>query len=211
VTQPRPQNAYAEHNKLWESIPGFFDYQGPYSGLAADVPDSDPIVEIGSWLGKSAAYLARELQLRGKTNKVYCVDTWAGDASLMKQVAELGGPDQVFAAFLRNMRTLAGRVLPIRMNSVSAAACFEDESVAAVFIDAEHTYAAVMAELTAWYPKLLPGGLIFGHDYVPLHPVSRINVVAAVDEFFQGKNLELRPMSRVWKHVKPGQGPRIWS
>jgi len=211
AVQPRPANAYTAHNKLWESIPGFFDFQGPYSGLAADVPDGEIIVEVGSWLGKSAAYLARELQLRGKTNKLFCVDTWAGDDSLKAQVAEMGGPDEVFATFLRNMRPLVGRVMPIHMSSVEAAAQFDNESIAAVFIDADHTYDAVMEDLQSWFPKVRPGGMIFGHDYVPTHPVSRVNVVAAVDEFFRDKSLELRPMSRVWKHVKPGEGLRIWS
>ena len=161
-------------------------------------------MEVGSWLGKSAHYLARELQLRGKTNPLYCVDTCQGP-DLIADV------DDVFGQFLQNMRSLHGRVIPLRMDSVAAADQFADNSLMAVFIDADHSYDAVQRDLAAWYPKVCPGGLFFGHDYVPTHAVSRAGVVRAVDEFFADKALELRPQSRVWKHVKPGAGLRLWS
>lgn len=211
VDRPRPVNAFAAHNTAWKEIDGFFDFLGPYSGLAADVPDGLPIVEVGSWLGKSASYLARELRLRGKTNKLYCVDTWEGAEDLAETVQAMGGRDEVFGQFLRNTAEHRGTIVPLRYSSYEAAGFFMPNSVAAIFIDADHTYDAVLADLKAWYPKLRPGGLIMGHDYVPTHPNSKDHVVKAVDEFFAHDAVELRPMSRVWKHVKPAGGNRVWS
>lgn len=46
-----------------------------------------------------------------------------------------------------------------------------------VFIDAEHTYAAVKADIAAWAPRIWEGGLLMGHDY-DMDPVKQ-----AVNEF----------------------------
>ena len=208
---PRPANAYAPFNQEWKEIPGFFDFLGPYSSMAADIPDGQPIGEVGCWLGKSLHYLARELQLRGKTNQIYAIDTWSGDDTLAEHVAKLGGPDKLYQMFLQNMRQFAGRVLPIRMPSVEAAALFPDEFFGALFLDANHSYEAVRADLEAWYPKVRHGGLIFGHDYIPTHLRSLGGVVRAVDEFFADDSIECRPASRVWKHVRTSEEPRIWA
>jgi len=52
--------------------------------------------------------------------------------------------------------------------SVEAAKEIENESLDYVFIDAEHTYEAVSADIEAWLPKIRKDGrgLISGHDYV---------------------------------------------
>jgi hypothetical protein len=52
-----------------------------------------------------------------------------------------------------------------RQASVQAAASFDDGSLDFVVIDAEHGYESVVADITAWLPKLKPGGILFGHDY----------------------------------------------
>jgi len=202
LCEPRPSNAFTPFNTKWKTIPGFFDFQGPYSGAAADVPDGEPIAEVGCWLGASAHYLATELKLRGKTNPLFCIDTWFGGSSLGTALADAGGPDKLYQKFLQNMSDLPGRIFPIRMTSVQAASLFPDGYFAAVFLDAGHLDAEVTADLQAWYPKVREGGLLFGHDYVVQHPDSRFGVVAAVDRFFAKKALEIRTASRVWKHVK---------
>ena len=35
-----------------------------------------------------------------------------------------------------------------------------------VFIDGDHTAAAVMLDLMLWWPRLVPGGMCMCHDYV---------------------------------------------
>jgi hypothetical protein len=49
--------------------------------------------------------------------------------------------------------------------SVEAAKQFEDGYFDFVYIDANHTYESVTADLNAWYPKVREGGMIAGHDY----------------------------------------------
>lgn len=49
--------------------------------------------------------------------------------------------------------------------SEQAAAKIADNSLDFVFIDAIHTYDAVLSDLRCWYPKVRPNGLVSGHDY----------------------------------------------
>jgi predicted O-methyltransferase YrrM len=50
--------------------------------------------------------------------------------------------------------------------SVEAAKQFEDDYFDFVYIDANHTYEGVIADLEAWYPKVRKGGMVAGHDYM---------------------------------------------
>jgi predicted O-methyltransferase YrrM len=61
-----------------------------------------------------------------------------------------------------------------------AAAVVEDGSLDFVFIDADHSYSAVMQDIAHWRPKVRKGGWIGGHDYNAKWP----GVVSAVDLAF---------------------------
>jgi len=55
----------------------------------------------------------------------------------------------------------------MRMDSVSAARYIADGSLDLVYIDAEHTYDNVKADIIAWISKIRDGGILCGHDYDP--------------------------------------------
>jgi predicted O-methyltransferase YrrM len=79
------------------------------------------------------------------------------------------------------MAQYPGRVRFIGKPSVRAAASFEDGVLDFVFIDADHAYEAVKADIGAWLPKVRAGGFITGHDY---DRVKFPGVIRAVDEYF---------------------------
>ena len=49
-------------------------------------------------------------------------------------------------------------------NTVAAAKNVTDDEIDFVFIDADHTYKGVKADILAWMPKVREGGYITGHD-----------------------------------------------
>src|SRR3990167_1120114 len=65
----------------------------------------------------------------------------------------------------------------------------EDESIDFVFIDGDHTYNGVMADLLLWYPKLKSGGILSGHDYVESEK-NNYGVIEAVNEFVEDNKID---------------------
>ena len=69
-----------------------------------------------------------------------------------------------YAAAMRNTESVKDRTVH-RGRSVEQAAKVADGSVDLVFLDADHTYKQVKADIEAWLPKVRPGGWLSGHDY----------------------------------------------
>ena len=42
---------------------------------------------------------------------------------------------------------------------------FKDHSISLVYIDAQHDYYNCMLDMRLWWDKLIPGGVLAGHDY----------------------------------------------
>lgn len=160
------------------AIKGWFDpdFEACYRAAAYAAQDGAVLVELGSFLGKSTAYLATELLNAGLRTELTAVDTWRGTPGRMKQA-------DYYPAFTKNLRggdaDLFEIVRPLRCDSAEAAGAFPDRSVDFLYIDADHSYARVKADIAAWRPKCR--GVIAGHDY---DPVRFPGVVKAVTEAF---------------------------
>ncbi len=141
--------------------------------LPTDVPLAG--AEIGVYRGWTSEKL---LAQRPNLCTLYLVDSWQGRREPSKEEAE------------RRTGSAADRRCVLHMDSLVAATKVEDGSLDFVFIDADHSYEAVRADIRAWLPKLKPGGLLCGHDY--LHPKCP-GVAMAVDEAVaeHGWHLEL--------------------
>ena len=67
---------------------------------------------------------------------------------------------------------------------------FDDGTFDYVYIDADHRYDGVFADIKAWYPKVKSGGFICGHDTYPApnHEKNRDQdewgVARALEDFF---------------------------
>lgn len=53
----------------------------------------------------------------------------------------------------------------IKKDSLEAAKDIPNRSLDFVYLDADHWFPAVVADIAAWLPKVRPGGVIAGHDY----------------------------------------------
>ena len=59
---------------------------------------------------------------------------------------------------------------------------FKDRSLDFVYIDGLHDFDNVMMDLIGWNRKVRSGGIISGHDYIPLHAGGIIPAVRAFTE-----------------------------
>ncbi len=72
-----------------------------------------------------------------------------------------------------------------RLTSAEAAARVPDGSLDFAYIDARHDYDSVVEDIGLWLPKIRPGGVLAGHDYVDgTYPQGEFGVKRAVDEVF---------------------------
>lgn len=83
----------------------------------------------------------------------------------------------------------------VRAASPEVEKIFPDNFFDLIFIDADHSYDAVKADILAWLPHVKLQRFLTGHDY--FHRES--GVVKAVDEIF-GANFLL--IKRVWIHQR---------
>ena len=184
---------------IYQKIQGWFTFQVLYSEIVSNLKDDSHIVEVGSWKGASASYMAVEILNSGKKIKFDCVDTWNGSEEHINPLSNFYEPllathDGLFNKFLENIDPIRSVISPIRSTSSEAAATYNDESLDFVFIDASHDYDNVCNDILKWYPKVKIGGILAGHDYN--HPPVR----RAVDDNL--KNVISRPHELVWTHKK---------
>jgi predicted O-methyltransferase YrrM len=87
----------------------------------------------------------------------------------------------------------ADRCRLLNMTTRAASQHVADGSLDFVFIDADHSDAAVTDDITHWRSKVRPGGWLGGHDY---HPRKFPGVVSAVNRAF-GRQVQVLP-GTIW-------------
>lgn len=141
--------------------------------LARALPDEHPlVVEIGCWQGKSSVCLARGLQGKQKPQLV-CIDPFdaSGDAQSTAGYAERAGETgDLRHAFEQNLVEAGVRELVAVRPAFShdAAPSFHAD-IDLLFLDGDHSPAAVEQDYRDWAGKVRPGGFLVMHDVV--HPV----------------------------------------
>ena len=194
-----PQQPVIGIQHFYETIEGQFDFQATYSEAVSWADDGAIFVEVGSWMGKSTAYMAVEIANSGKKVKFYAVDTW-----LSTHADTVGHGISIKRNFLRNIAPVKDHVEPMEMTSREASTRFVDKSVDFVFLDADSSYEGLSADIMAWLPKMKPGGVLAGHDYAE-HPGC--GVIQAVKELLPGYMLRHpggpTPVTTTWEYTVP--------
>jgi len=160
----------------------WFTYPELYTYIVNKFPTNSHFVEVGTWKGMSAAYMAVEIINSGKNIKFDCVDTW--DFVPSQTEIPLHMFDNLYEVFLKNIEPVKHQINPVKALSWDGAAFYKDNSLDFVFIDAAHDYESVKKDINAWYPKVKKEGIIGGHDYTWCDDVRR-----AVNEFFKNKTI----------------------
>ncbi len=112
-------------------------------------------VEIGSYLGASACFIAAGIK-KSLKGKLYCIDTWKNEA--MTECVR-----DTFAEFKANTAKYENIIVPMRGDSRDLAKSF-NKRIDFLFIDGDHSYESVRMDVDAWFPKLNSGALVLFHD-----------------------------------------------
>ena len=152
--------------QTYYQIPGWFNYNQSYDQIVDVIPENGKIVEIGSFLGRSTHYLATSLMNANKEQvKIYAVDTFQGSS----EHGSLALPRDFFSMFKENLKFFIGRemVVPLqgRSDSPDVLNRFKDEEIDFIMVDGAHEHEAVVDDITNWWPKLKPDGIMFGDDF----------------------------------------------
>lgn len=153
--------------------------------LASLVPSDQVIVELGSYKGKSTAFLASGAKA-GDGAKVHAVDLWDLGGQGSPGTAKWGfDRSETFAAFESQLRSAKvwSQVVAHRGDTVQVGRDWTGPPVGLLFVDGWHTAAQIGAEVDAWAPHLVPGGTIAFHDYGD----SRYEVTRFVDGWLDGR------------------------
>lgn len=163
-------------NRMYAEVP-------PHDGRFARAEFVSSLIKpgvVGAEIGVCMGVFAYHVLLANEPSKLYLIDPWEYglqtdvelDPTPEKQKArdyQYEHVCQVFDPF--------SNVEIVRMKSEDAAILFDDEYFDYVYIDGEHSYAAVLRDLTNYLPKIKVGGYLIGDDY------GWTGIMPAVQEF----------------------------
>ena len=160
---------------------------------ASQVPEGGSIVEIGSYKGSSTYAMA--LSCMDRNVKIYAVDTWMGSPGGIEEWGPKRGvlsAGSYFPEFKANLKEMidADIVIPLEMSSAGALMYEPRLEPHFIFIDGSHVYEDVLFDLTYWWERLQPNGILALHDSssdLRWHP----QVKRALDRFMEMRQLEL--------------------
>jgi len=181
------------------ALPGLFKALGHTQGA-----------EIGVWEGDFSEKLLKGIPGLHMT----CVDSWIPYANYLdhRRQHKLGAAYEI-----AKERLAPYEVTFIRAFSLPASEQVPDAALDFVYIDANHSFEHLVADIAAWTPKVRSGGIISGHDYFHAPRHLHIRVVEAVDGYTKAHDIDpwfllgrrkVRPgefheRERSWLWVKP--------
>lgn len=150
----------------------------------------------GAEVGVENGFFARRVLDQWRGRLVYLVDVWQPMDDYW-DVTNAPEREQVLRLHrtVENVAPHWGRVRIVQERSENAARLVPDAALDWVYLDANHEYGHVLRDLELWAPKVRPGGLIAGHDFLDeerhiLGVRTVYGVKRAVHEFFPGRRVE---------------------
>ena len=181
------------------NIPGYLTTEDMLviQDLAKELPSEGIFVEVGSFLGKSAVEWAKSLKGLNKNYKIIAIDSFNSHIDILRDLlkkAEFDIPEsnshiEMFRHYTQDYSNIKPLESFFNQNFVF------DQTVAGVFEDSEHSQRALSFALPYWWERIMPGGILSGHDY------NLREVQISVDFFALLNNLTVH---------KAGEGSSIW-
>lgn len=153
-------------------------------------------VEIGVQLGKNAKSILDNLDIK----RLYLIDPYvpypnvSGSGNGMAGTVE--AHENAFKEAKKRLKYYDDKIIWIRRHSWWAFVRFNDYSLDFVYIDGDHRYNSVKADISLYYTKVKIGGLICGHD------ASHKQVKDAVHDFFNNRSEVVQKIGADWYYIK---------
>jgi predicted O-methyltransferase YrrM len=122
--------------------------------LKSLAPNASLIVEVGSYHGKSARFLADN-----STCPIICIDHWLGSAEHLEDKRDH------YQTFLASCWEYQNRITPVRLCSVSGFHVLKNLSLEPdlIYLDGGHDYEQVTADLLC-IERLFPNAVVIADD-----------------------------------------------
>jgi hypothetical protein len=121
-------------------------------------------VEIGTYEGEYASEI-----LKTWKGDLYLIDIWR-KVNNAEYSDSCNRQDYINVMYkcCKNISGHEDRCHMIRTNSENAVKLFNDESLDFIYLDANHKYEFVKADIKLWFSKLRKGGIFAGHDFIKM-------------------------------------------
>lgn len=143
------------------TTPGYLSLLEGYTLYRYAKRAEHPIVEIGSWMGRSTLFLAYGAW-KGTRQRVYAIDTWEGSTEHkgMKELSSLEDD------FLRNIASAGfpADVMMLKGDSQELDIEYLPKKIGVLFIDGAHDYESVRADFLRYSPLVAHNGIVMFHD-----------------------------------------------
>lgn len=174
-----PVRQALDHSDNYGRTGNYYDSRCDIPGSFTDIEGEEylrqvrrfpcPVVaQLGAYKGRSASFVAELVHRRG--GALFCIDRWDCEPKVWGDFE-----------WWMNATGLRPCLDAIRKDTADAARFFADGCFDLVLHDGDQTDLGVRREITAWLPKLRPGGVVLVHDYANVHGAYP-GVKRAVDE-----------------------------
>jgi cephalosporin hydroxylase len=175
-------------------ISGWHTSSETFEEILDCVSDDFTIIEVGSFHGQSAIYMANHFKKKKFYGTIWCVDTFLGSIEHWKldtrpyEFLEIkNGRPEFYIRFLENVKNTMNNdmILPLPQTSSNAAKLFKRENIKAdlIYIDGSHEFLDVMQDLTNYNELLAEGRLMFGDDWGMTDVFNAVCQFASVNDY----------------------------
>lgn len=154
---------------------------------------------IAAELGVAEGRFSYDLLSAGIEN-LYLVDKWKTTEG---QRGDGGFPQEWHEQNLSEIEVrlidFKGKYTVLRGDTVEMSEHVLDNSLSMIYLDADHSYEGVLRDLTAWYPKVVSGGIIAGHDFLsPDYGVKQAIYNFCEQNDYQLTDVQVIPENGIW-------------
>ena len=150
-------------------------------------------VEVGVWKGD----FSKKIWDISNPKLLVLVDSWIFDEKVRGCAPQVNGEEPLNQNFFDQAKKdtfdkfqTNENVHILDLNSAEASSNYKDNYFDYIYLDAEHSYQAVINDLNMWYPKLKKNGVLFGDDYYWREEDDTLSLHKAYQEFINKHNIK---------------------